>query len=241
MKISELLAPALGGIEPGLESEALLKLELLGEILGVENKKMNLTAITSPEGIARRHILDSLTLLACPVFGGEKMVDIGSGAGFPALPVAILRPDMKITCLDSSAKKIGFIELAARELGLKNVECVCGRAEELAKGEMREGFDTAVSRAVGRLNLLAELCIPFVRPGGFFIALKSNGSEEELLEAAVAVKLLGGGKINYCDWEVSPVAGSEEKLVTRLVFAEKIKTTHHAYPRRYSRMVKEPL
>lgn len=158
------------------------------------NARFNLTRITDPEEIALKHYLDSLALLAfVEVPPGSSLIDVGTGAGLPAVPLRIARPDLGVTMLDSVRKKVSFLEAAVKELGLADVELVHGRAEDLGREEShRQAFDFAVSRAVSRLNALAELCLPFCRVGGRFVAYKGPDVDEEVGESANALKALGG-------------------------------------------------
>ena len=158
------------------------------------NSKFNLTRITDPAEIAVKHYLDSLSLLAVAhVPADSTVIDVGTGAGFPAVPLKIALPDLTITMLDSVRKKLAFLETAVRELGLSNVELAHGRAEDLARREThRERFDFAVSRAVAKLAVLVELCMPFCRIGGTFAAYKGPGADEEVKAAGKAIDTLGG-------------------------------------------------
>ncbi|MDE7011570.1 MAG: 16S rRNA (guanine(527)-N(7))-methyltransferase RsmG, partial [Oscillospiraceae bacterium] len=175
---------------------------------------MNLTAITEPEDVARLHLLDSLYLLKSGGLG-KTVVDVGTGAGFPGMPLAIAAPSIEVTLLDSLGKRIAFLEEAAGALGIQNVKCVQARAEEFAV-EKRESFDGAVSRAVAALPVLCELCLPLVKVGGVFVAMKSSHTEEEIEQAKRAVKLLGGRIVSVEDYRIPT-----PELVHRLVKVEK--------------------
>ena len=175
------------------------------EILTEWNKVMNLTAITEPEGVALRHFADSLTLL--PYIdrisvekGGISLIDVGTGAGFPGLPLKIMRPEIKLTLLDSLDKRIKFLECVVRELGLEGVETVHARAEDAGRdGQYREKFDIAAARAVAPMSILAEYCLPFVKTGGCFIAMKGPAEENY----SRALKLLGGEVVSDDLFELS--------------------------------------
>jgi len=189
-----------------LSSEQKAKFDLLSEILRCENKIHNLTRITDPDEIVLRHFCDSLAVVdiiksAIRPDESLSLIDIGSGAGFPGLAIAIAIPEINVTSVDATGKKIHFQQRAIEELGLDNVTAVCGRAEELAReGLYREKFDFAVSRAVASLSMLAELAMGFVKPGGKFLAWKGQKANEELSTADQAIKTLGGevtGKIKY--------------------------------------------
>lgn len=199
------------------------------------NRVMNLTAIEGEEEAARLHFLDCCALLTVENFAGRRVIDVGSGAGFPGLPLKIAEPSVSLTLLDSLGKRVDFLRSACRELALEDVEAVCARAEE-APAELRESFDIAVSRAVARLNVLCELCLPFVRAGGSFIAMKGPDCAEELAEAAEAVALLGGGEAEIRPYSV-PGAG----LSHAAVIIRKLSPTPEKYPRRWARIAKKPL
>lgn len=204
-----------------------------GERLKQTNAVTNLTAIRDDEGIARLHFLDSAALLALADFSGRDVVDVGTGAGFPGLPLRLLQPDMRLTLLDSNNKKIDFLQGVCTELA-PDVRCLWGRAEEL--DELRESFDIAVSRAVAELEMLAELCLPLVRPGGLFIAMKKPDCDAEVQRAAFAVKSLGGrlrGVTRYT------VPGTDVEHAAVLI--DKIKATPAQYPRRWAQIKKKPL
>ena len=169
-----------GLAELGVDAACAPGLTAFSQLLLEKNKVMNLTAITEPEDVARLHLLDSLYLLKSGGLG-KAVVDVGSGAGFPGMPLAIAAPSIEVTLLDSLGKRIAFLEEAAGALGIQNVKCVQARAEEFA-GEKRESFDGAVSRAVAALPVLCELCLPLVKVGGVFVAMKSSRSEEHTSE-----------------------------------------------------------
>ena len=202
------------------------------------NNKMNLTAITDVEGVVHKHFLDSISIVKV---GGlknlatAKIVDIGTGAGFPGIPLKIIFPDAEILLLDSLNKRIIFLNEVIQQLGLERINCIHGRAEEFSrKSEYREQFDIVVSRAVARLNSLCELCIPFVKPGGNFVSYKALKAYEEIEEAKNAVSLLGG------KLEVSTelILNKEERV---LVNIKKVKATPTKYPRAGGKPLNNPL
>ena len=202
------------------------------DFLMSENQKYNLTAIRGLDQIIIRHFIDSAVILNYINFPeNAKIIDIGAGAGFPSVPVAVLRGDLLITCLDSSAKKINFIKSAAELLNLKNLDFYCGRAEEL---KVREQYDFAVSRAVARLNILCELAAPVIKTGGIFCAYKSKNAEDELQECGNALKILGLELAGYVKFELE----SEERA---FIMIKKIRGTPEKYPRVYSRISNNPL
>ena len=218
-----------------LSSEGIPALLKYGELLVETNKVMNLTAITDPEEIASLHFLDSAALLTLEDFRGKSVVDVGTGAGFPGLPLKILEPSVRLTLLDSLGKRVRFLETVCRELNLTDVSCVHGRAEEFA-ADHRERFDMATSRAVAALPVLCELCLPLVRLGGKFLAMKSVDSDEELQAAQHAIETLGGQVTAVRDYEIP---GTEVRH--RLITVKKVKKTPEKYPRMFAKMKKNPL
>lgn len=219
----------------GLPAEGVPSLLRYGELLVETNKVMNLTAITDPEEIASLHFLDSAALLTLEDFRNKSVVDVGTGAGFPGLPLRILEPTIRLTLLDSLGKRIQFLNRVCQELDLTDVACVHGRAEEFA-AEHRESFDLAVSRAVAALPVLCELCLPLVRPGGKFLAMKSVDSNQELEAAKHAIETLGGAVSGVRDYEIP---GTEVRH--RLILVEKVKKTPEKYPRMFAKIKKNPL
>lgn len=228
-----ILREGLAGL--GLAQEGVPALVRYGSLLAEKNKVMNLTAITEPADVARLHFLDSAALLALEDFREKSVVDVGTGAGFPGLPLRILEPSVRLTLLDAQNKRVDFLREVCRELGLENVECIHGRAEEFA-AERRESFDLAVSRAVAALPVLAELCLPLVRVGGKFLAMKSVDSDEELNAAGRAVNLLGGRLEKPRRYQIP---GTE--IHHRLVIITKISETPKKYPRTFAKIKKHPL
>lgn len=205
-----------------------------GEALVEKNKVMNLTAITEPREVARLHFLDCMALLNLSDFAGKTVVDVGCGAGFPGVPLKISEPKMQLTLLDSLRKRIDWLSEVLPELGVE-AECVSARAEEFA-ADHRESYDIAVSRAVARLNMLSELCLPLVKVGGAFISMKAVDSDEELSQAARGIGMLGG-KIEKI-WDYT-VPGTD--TVHRAVVIRKVKKTPPQYPRRFAKIKQSPL
>lgn len=198
------------------------------------NSKFNLTAIKDPDGIVVKHFVDSLAVLSENRLEGS-LIDVGTGAGFPGLPLLIANDDLNVTFLDSTGKKIKFIETVLDRLGLF-ADTVNARAEEAAKDEfLRESFDFATARAVSNLRDLSEYCLPFVKVGGKFISMKSAKTDEEIKDAKEAIKVLGGEieKINSFE-----LADCGERT---LVFIKKVCPTPTKYPRNYSQIVKNPI
>lgn len=202
------------------------------------NEKMNLTAITDPQEVAVKHMIDSLSCLDSEFFPENcALIDVGTGAGFPGLPLKIMRPDIRLTLLDSLNKRINFLKEVTGQLGLRNVDFLHGRAEEVGKMKQhRERYHIASARAVARLNVLCELCIPLVTPGGCFIAQKGAQYQEELAEAARAIQILGAETA-----KVSPVKLPGLEDGRAVIYLKKVKTTPLAYPRRPGIPEKKPL
>ena len=219
----------------GLPTEGVPSLLRYGHLLMETNKVMNLTAITDPADIAALHFLDSAALLTLEDFRDKTVVDVGTGAGFPGLPLKILEPTIHLTLLDSLGKRVQFLERVCQELGLADVACIHGRAEEFAAAH-RESFDLAVSRAVAALPVLCELCLPLVRPGGKFLAMKSVDSDQELESARHAIEILGGAVSGVRDYAIP---GTEVRH--RLILVKKVKKTPEKYPRMFAKIKKNPL
>ena len=219
----------------GLSPEGIPALLRYGDLLVETNKVMNLTAITDPEEIASLHFLDSAALLTLEDFRGKSVIDVGTGAGFPGLPLRILEPTIRLTLLDSLGKRIQFLETVCQDLGLADVACVHSRAEEFA-AEHREAFDLVTSRAVANLQTLSELCLPLTRVGGRFLAMKAVDSDGELASAQRAIALLGGRVAAVRDYAIP---GTE--VCHRLISIEKFKKTPEKYPRTFAKIKKNPL
>lgn len=219
----------------GLPDQGVPSLLRYGEALLEANQVMNLTAITEPDAVATLHFLDSAALLTLADFRNKSVVDVGTGAGFPGMPLRILEPSIRLTLLDSLGKRVTFLQGVCDTLGLQDVACVHQRAEEFAAGH-REAFDIATSRAVASLPLLAELCLPLVKVGGQFLAMKSVESGEELNAARHAIELLGGSEAEIRDYQIP---GTD--LSHRLVIIKKIKPTPSKYPRAFAKIKKKPL
>lgn len=204
------------------------------ELLEERNKVMNLTAISGEEDCARLHFLDSSAPLLLGDMAGKKLIDVGTGAGFPGMPLKIMEPEISLTLLDSLDKRIRFLQEVAADTRLEDISFVHGRAEE--PGELRESFDYAVSRAVARLSVLCEFCLPYVKPGGAFLALKGPAAREEIEEAKKAISLLGGKLEKVFEYSVP---GTE--LRHNIVLIRKVSPTPKKYPRRFAMIKKSPL
>ena len=220
------------GLTPHEKSTA--RLRSYYELLEERNKVMNLTAISGEDDCARLHFLDSVSPLLTAELAGKTVIDVGTGAGFPGLPLKIMEPTIKLTLLDSLDKRLKFLADVCAETGLDDVSFVHGRAEE--PGEMREKFDFAVSRAVARLSVLCEFCLPYVKVGGTFLALKGPAVSEELDEAKKAIGLLGGKLEKVFEYSVP---GTD--LRHNIVIIRKISPTPKKYPRRFAMIKKSPL
>ena len=195
---------------------------------------MDLTAVLGEEETAQRHFLDSLSLMTLATSVGARVLDVGSGACFPGLPLKLAEPSLSLTLLDAQGKRVDFLRELTEKLGVE-AECLHARAEEQALlPGYREGCDFAVSRAVARLNMLSELCLPFVKPGGAFLAMKSRDSDEELREAEKAIKCLGGKLEEVRELTVAGIP-------RRVAVIRKVKPTPKGYPRRFAKIKKEPL
>lgn len=218
------------------------KLNIYARLLVEWNEKMNLTAITDPVGIAVKHFADSLTAATLLPDGEFSLIDVGTGAGFPGVPLALYRPDCKLTLLDSLQKRLTFLEAVCREVDLP-VTLIHVRAEEGGlRPDLRERYDVACARAVAALPTLSEYCLPFVKVGGQFIALKGPDADRELEDARRGVGILGGKVVSVqaLTIPVAPIEGIES-MERRLVHIEKIKHTPPAYPRHGSKIKKNPI
>ena len=212
------------------------------EYLVEKNKVMNLTAITEYEEVITKHFLDSLAVVKTSCFkseklAGKRLIDIGTGAGFPGIPLKIAFPELEILLLDSLNKRINFLNEVTEMLGLTKINTVHGRAEDYAKQKgYSESFDFCVSRAVANLSTLSEYCIPFVKPGGCFISYKSGSVDQELIQAEKAVKILGGQRE-----EVVRFSLADTDMDRSFVVIRKAKPTPKKYPRKAGLPSKEPL
>ena len=206
-----------------------------GELLLEKNKVMNLTSITEPADVAALHFLDSAALLTLTDFKGKSVVDVGTGAGFPGMPLKILEPTIRMTLLDSLGKRITFLQEVCDNLKLTDVACVHARAEEFA-AEHRGQFDFATSRAVANLSVLCELCLPLVKTGGYFLAMKSVDSDAELKDAERAIRTLCGRVERWADYRIP---GTE--VIHRVIFIKKEAETPKKYPRAFAKIKKNPL
>ncbi|MBQ7485720.1 MAG: 16S rRNA (guanine(527)-N(7))-methyltransferase RsmG [Oscillospiraceae bacterium] len=219
----------------GLPADAAPRLDLFATAVLEKNRVMNLTAITEKRDFAALHLLDSAALLGAAPFRGKRVIDVGTGAGFPGIPLRIIEPDFDLTLLDSLGKRIDFLREVIARMDLHRVEAVHDRAESFAAGH-RQQYDLAVSRAVAPLNLLCELALPLVAVGGQFLAMKSVNCDDEIAAARNAVGQLGGQLRACWDYTVPTTA-----IEHRVVVIDKVRATPENYPRSWARICKHPL
>ena len=226
------LNEGLNALGLSLPQERQEKLCVFARAMVRQNEVMNLTAITEDTQVAKLHLLDSLTVLCCADLAGKTLIDVGCGAGFPGVPLAIACPEANITLLDSLGKRVKWLEQILPQLGI-HAECVTARAEE-AVASRRESYDFATSRAVARLNILLELTAPYVKVGGAVLAMKGAAAKEELSECAGAMKKLG---LKLEDVREFPIDGTSHAVIV----LRKIAPTPKQYPRRYAKIKQSPL
>ncbi|MCL2463390.1 MAG: 16S rRNA (guanine(527)-N(7))-methyltransferase RsmG [Defluviitaleaceae bacterium] len=235
-KIAPILSSGAGSLGIALPQTALSAFEKYYELLEARRQTVNLTAITGAESVARLHFLDSLALINFAQLKGARVIDIGSGAGIPGIPLKIAEPSVDIALLDSTGKRVAFLTELCAALGL-DAKCLHARAEEAAHEQcLRENFDVAVSRAVARLGALCELCLPFVRAGGLFIAMKGADSDAEITASDTAIAALGAELQEIVDYIIPGTDVSH-----RAVLIRKTSNTPEKYPRRFARINKAPL
>ncbi len=209
-------------------------LDQYAEMLVEYNQKVNLTAITDPEGIEDKHFADSLLLANLPETAG-KLVDVGTGAGFPGVVAKIFKPELQLTLMEPTGKRVEFLKYVCAQLGLSGVEFAKERAEEAARKVWREQFDVATARGVAALPMLSEYCLPLVKVGGVFLAMKGPGAAEELAESGAALKKLGGKGSGVAEFHLP---GGDVRNIIRI---KKISQTPPVYPRNGGKIAKSPL
>ncbi len=225
------------GLTGRIPADAPDQLAEYGRLLLEKNQVMNLTAITEPDKVAQLHMLDCAALLPLLDFSGRSLIDIGTGAGFPGLPLKILCPALDVVLLDSMGKRVAWLNEVIARLGLTGVSAVHARAEDLGHSSAcREQFDYAVSRAVAGLPVLSELCLPYVKVGGQFLAMKSLDSGAETEQAGRAIQLLGGQLRRAVDYTIPGT-----QVTHRLIPVRKERPTPERYPRRWAQIQKKPL
>lgn len=238
MKFFDLMKRAVN--EAGLELTELQYEQFIKymRLLQEWNEKINLTAITDDEEVIKKHFIDCIKAFKSDAIKNAKtIIDVGTGAGFPGLPIAIMNPNVKVTLLDSLNKRINYLNTVVRELGLKNVTTIHSRAEDGArKPELREKFDVATSRAVANMAVLSEFCMPYVKKGGYFVALKGPAIDEELENGSNAIKILGGELKGIIE-----VSIEETDLKHNIVEVKKVKSCPKTYPRKAGTVNKKPL
>ena len=234
-QLEAILSKGLNALSLPCPDDTLRRFRLFYTLLSERGQQMNLTAISGEADVARLHMLDCAAILPQVDFAGKRVLDIGSGAGFPGLVLKLLCPSLSLTLLDSTQKRVQFQQEVCAALDLTDVTCLHLRAEE-APAEMRESYDLLVSRAVARLSILAELCMPFVAVGGSFLAMKGPAADEEVAEGKNAIRLLGGAEPAVLHYDVPGLDASRT-----LVVSEKRRPTPSKYPRRFAQMKKQPL
>lgn len=235
-EFQKILTDTLSAFDIVLTENQLAQLKQYYELLIEWNEKMNLTALTAPEDVALKHFADSLLLLCyCDIEKEARVIDVGTGAGFPGMVLKIARPDIQLTLLDSLQKRLGFLDEVCNELGFDDVELIHSRAEDGSRTELRESFDIAVSRAVASLNTLCEYDMPYVKVGGRFIAMKGKEAQEEMVAAENAIHTLGGKLLQKHDFILGE-AGERS-----IIEIKKIAATPDAYPRRSKHIKNKPL
>lgn len=230
--MKETLMEGLAGLGLELSHEQAESLCAFGRAVVKQNEVMNLTAITEDTAVARLHLLDSLTVLCCADLKGKSLIDVGCGAGFPGVPLAIACPEAKVTLLDSLGKRVTWLKEVLPTLGV-DAECVTGRAEEVV-AQRRERYDYAVSRAVARLNILLELTAPYVKVGGAVLALKGAAAREELAQCKNAIRQLG---LKLEEVREFPIDGANHAIIV----LRKVAPTPKQFPRRYAKIKQSPL
>lgn len=238
MSFYNLMKEAAADVNMNLSEEQYDKFIKYMRLVQEWNQKINLTAITEDEEFIKKHFIDCIKAFKSDELKNAKnLIDVGTGAGFPGLPIAIMREDLNVTLLDSLNKRINFLNIVINELGLKNVITIHSRAEDGArKKELRENFDVATSRAVANMTVLSEFCLPYVKVGGHFVALKGPAIEEELKASKNALGVLGGRLKEVIELEIE-----DTDLKHNVVIVSKEKECPNSYPRKAGIITKKPL
>lgn len=238
MDYFDLMTKAANSVGMDFDHEKYEKFMKYKELLKQWNKKVNLTAITDDEDIIKKHFIDSIKAFSQDEFKkAQTIIDVGTGAGFPGLPIAIMRDDVKVTLLDSLNKRINFLDIVIGELKLNNISTIHKRAEDGGRDiNLREKFDIATSRAVANMSVLSELCLPYVKLNGNFIALKGPSVEDEINESKKALSVLGGKLIKVEEVEIE-----DTDLKHNLVVVKKVKLCPKTYPRKAGTVSKKPI
>ena len=237
MRYSDLLEKSLEKLNIEFNNDQIQKFNAYYELLIEWNNKINLTTITEYDDVVSKHFIDSILICGFIDLSGKKIIDIGTGGGFPGIPVKIISPDTDIVLLDSLNKRVNFLNEVISELKLEKIEAIHGRAEDLAHDKnLRGKFDYSISRAVANLSTLSELCIPFLKKGGTFISYKSENTDEEIKDAESAIKILGS-KIERVEESIIP----ENDIKRRFILIKNIKQVDNRYPRKAGIPKKDPL
>lgn len=238
MDLREVLKNGALSYNINLNQEQIEQFIIYMDLLKEWNQKINLTTITDDMGIIGKHFIDSISIVKSGVLkNGMRLIDVGTGAGFPGIPIKIIMPGVRVVLLDSLNKRINYLNEVVNKLNLKDIEAVHGRAEEFSKKpEFREKFDIATARAVANLSVLSEYCIPYVKVGGYFISMKGPSIDEEIQSGKNAISTLGGKFVEIIKTEIPG-----EDLDHRIVVVEKVKKTDEKYPRKYAQIEKKPI
>ncbi len=238
MDIREVLRNGALSYNINLCQEQIEKFIIYMDLLKEWNEKINLTTITEDMEIINKHFIDSISIVKSGVLkDGMRLIDVGTGAGFPGIPIKIIMPGVRVVLLDSLNKRINYLNEVINKLNLKDIDAVHGRAEEFSnKPEFREKFDIATARAVANLSVLSEYCIPYVKVGGYFISMKGPSIDEEIQSGKNAISTLGGKFVEIIKTEIPG-----EDLDHRIVVVEKVKKTDEKYPRKYAQIEKIPI
>lgn len=238
MDIREVLLNGANSYGIDLSERQIDQFLLYKDLLKEWNEKINLTAITDDMEIVKKHFIDSISILKSKVLkDGMSLIDVGTGAGFPGIPIKIIMPEVRVTLLDSLNKRIIYLNEVISELGLSKIETIHGRAEELSRTEKhREKYDIATARAVANLSVLSEYCLPYVKVGGAFIAMKGPSIDEEFNTGKNAIVTLGGKFVEIIKTEIPG-----DEFNHNIVIVEKCTNTNGKYPRKYAQIEKKPI